>query len=610
MPDGFPQATREDWLTLVEKVLKGAPYDRRMVTRTLDGLALDALPARRTDTAPLAGRAPGARWKILARVEHPDAAQANAQALDDLEGGADGLALVFASAPSAHGFGLPETVPALERALEGVMLDLIGLRVEAGRFRARDIALALAGLVERQRLVPSALDVRFGLDPIGDFAALGAAPITWDGLSARLGQTVVTLRERGYRAPMVRADGRIHHAAGATDAQEIAAVLSTLTAYLRALEAAGIPLDEAATLVEATLTADVEQFATLAKMRAMRLAWARAIETCGLPALPLALHAETAWRGLTRHDAHANLLRGTVAALSAGTGGADSLTVLPFTAALGLPDGFARRLARNTQLILMDEANLHRVADPGAGAGAVEAHTDSLAEAAWELFSAVERQGGMVAALESGMWHGRIEAARAARAKDVATRRRPITGTSEFPLLAESVPAVLAPFAEPAVPAPSEGAMLCEPLRPHRLAEPFERLREAAARASAPPQIFLATFGPAAGFGPRADFARGLFETGGIAAPGNQGFATREDLVAAFRASGARIACLCAADDVYATDAPALAEALRGAGATAVFLAGRPEAAPGARLDGAIFAGCDALAALEQVHRHLGLIGT
>lgn len=602
----FPPATRADWLKLVEGVLKGAPYEARMVTRTADGFTLDALPERRREAAPIAGRPAGAPWKVIARIDHDDPAGANAQMLEDLAGGADGISLVFASAPCAGGFGLPNRFEELVASVEGLMPDMATLRVEAGAYHGRDIALALARLYEKTD--PAALDLRFGLDPIGDFAALGAAPIEWDALSARLGQTVTALYGRGLTAPMVRADGRLHHGAGATDAQELAAVLATALAYLRALEAAGLPLDAAARLIEVTLTADVDQLGTQAKPRAFRLLWQAVLEGCGLPPSPLAIHMETAWRGLTRHDAQVNLLRGTIAAFAAGVGGADSLTVLPFTQALGLPDADARRLARNTQLILIEEANIHRVADAGAGAGAIEERTEKLAAAAWELFRQIEREGGMVEALASGGWQARLKAARLVRAKAVATRRQPITGTSEFPLLTEAVPAVLAPARRRAAPAASEGALLCEPLAGERLAEPFERLREVAAGAEA--SVFLANLGTPADFTPRASFARAAFEAGGIAAPGNDGFTDMSALTDAFRSSGARIACLCSSDEVYAASAHEAARALKTAGAIAVYRAGKPEDAAAelaAGIDAHLFAGMDLVAFLEDAQARLGI---
>ncbi|MCK0207650.1 methylmalonyl-CoA mutase family protein [Starkeya koreensis] len=607
--DSFPPATRADWLKLVDGVLKGAPYDKRMVTRTSDGIALDALPERRREASPIAGRPAGAPWKIVARIDHDDPASANAQLLEDLDGGADGATLVFASAPSAGGFGLPVRHEELVATLKGVLPELVTLRVEAGRFQGRDIALALARLYEAHD--PATLDLRFGLDPIGDFAASGAAPIEWEALAARLGQTVGALRARDLRAPMVRADGRLHHAAGATDTQELAAVLATALAYLRALEAAGLSIEEAAATVEVTLTADVDQFGTQAKPRAFRQLWTALLEACGAGSLPVAIHMETAWRALTRHDPYVNLLRGTLAAFAAGVGGADSLTVLPFTQALGLPDADARRLARNTQAILIEESNVHRVADPSAGAGAIEERTETLAAAAWELFRQIEREGGMVESLASGAWQARLATARAARAKEIATRRLPVTGTSEFPLLGESVPAVLAPARRAPAPAPSEGALLCEPLRGHRLAEPFERLREAAAGASPAPSVFLANLGTPADFTARNGFARAAFEAGGIRAISGDGFTDPAALAHAFRASGARLACLCASDEMYAASAEDAAHVLKEAGAPVVCLAGRPgerEAAwRAAGIELYLSAGGDLLALLEDVHRRLGL---
>ena len=607
--DTFPAATREDWLKLVDGVLKGAPYDKRMLTRTADGYTLDALPERRRDAAPIAGRPAGAPWKIIARIDHDDAALANEQLLEDLNGGAEGATLVFASAPSAGGFGLPVRHEELVRVLVGVMPELVTLRVEAGRYQGRDIALLLAR--EFESLDPAWLDIRFGLDPLGDFAALGAAPIEWDALSARLGQTVATLRARGFTAPMVRADGRLHHAAGATDAQELAAVLATAIAYLRALEAGGLALEDAATAIEVTLTADVDQFGTQAKPRAFRLLWAAALKACGVEAKPVAIHMETAWRSLTRRDPYVNLLRGTIAAFAAGVGGADSLAVLPFTQALGLPDSAARRLARNTQIILIEESNIHRVADPGAGAGAVEERTEKLAATAWELFRAIEKEGGMVEALASGSWQRRLAAARAARAKDIATRRLPLTGTSEFPLLGEGVPTVLAPTRRSSAAPPAEGALLCEPLVASRLAAPFEALRAAAEAASPPPAAFLASLGTPADFTARAGFASTFLEAGGIAAAPNDGFTETAALVEAFRASGARLACLCSSDAVYARDAAMAARALKQAGASLIFLAGKPGEQEAdwraAGIDGFLFAGADVIEVLGDLHARLGV---
>ncbi|OYX82259.1 MAG: methylmalonyl-CoA mutase, partial [Azorhizobium sp. 32-67-21] len=224
--------SREDWLKLVDGVLKGAPYDKKLVTRTLDALVLDPLPPRKPDALPLAGRMPGAPWTISARVDQPDAAAANAQALDDLSNGASGLTLVFASAPHAHGFGLPDA-GSLGTVLSGVMPDIIETRIESGRFEGRAHALALAEHMEAAKLDPSRLFISFGLDPLADLARAGSAPLPWAGMAARVAETAGELAARGFTSPLLRADGAVHHAAGASDAQELAAVLAAAVAYLR-----------------------------------------------------------------------------------------------------------------------------------------------------------------------------------------------------------------------------------------------------------------------------------------------------------------------------------------------------------------------------------------
>src|SRR5262249_52752940 len=208
--------------------------------------------------------------------------------------------------------------------------------------------------------------------------------------------------------------------------------------------------------------------------------WARVEAACGLTPAPALLTAETAWRTMTRRDPYVNMLRATIAVVAAGLGGADAVTVLPFTLALGLPDRFARRIARNTQLVLLEESNLAKVADPAAGAGGVEALTDELCRAAWAQFQEIERAGGVWPALEQGLIQGKVAAVRAERAKAVARRRDALPGTSNFPDLAETPPAVLdvAPVSPPAV----AGVPTFEPLPPHRLAEPFEALRDASDR--------------------------------------------------------------------------------------------------------------------------------
>lgn len=612
--DAFPAPTQEAWRAAVDKVLKGADFERKLVGRTADGIRVEPLYEAASPTLrPLRGEA--GRWHVAARLDHPEPGEAQKLALADLEGGADSLTLAFAGARAARGYGLvADDVGALDASLDGAMLDLIRLRLDPAP-QGRVNALMLAALVEKRGLAPDSVAIDFGLDPIGLLASNGSFAAPWPEIGRRLAETIRALKARGFAGPFITADARPYHEAGASEAEELGTMLATAIAYLRALETEGFSLEEARDAISFVLVADTDEFLTIAKFRAARLLWQRVQEASGLTPKPMILHAETAWRSLTRRDPWVNLLRGTIATFSAGIGGADSLVVQPFTAALGLPDAFARRIARNTQLVLLEEANLWRVADPAAGAGSFEALTLALCEQGWAVLQGLERQAldglpGIAAALSAGTLQADLSQQRAARAKAIATRREPITGTSEFANLREATVSVLdaspvarRKFAQPLRKASeqdqgkligelaagasrdvalsaAEDGLRAEPLPSQRLAEPFEALRDRADAAAERPVIFLATLGPIADFTARAGFARNLFEAGGLSAPSGDGFAKDgvtdiAALVSAFTASRARLVCLCGSDTAYAAEGAAAARALTAAGAT-VWLAGRP----------------------------------
>jgi methylmalonyl-CoA mutase len=601
----FPPATAEQWRKLVDGVLKGAPFDKKLVAKTYDGLAIEPLYARNAGSEPIASRAPAKAWTVMQRVDHPDPAAANAEAINDLENGATGLSLVFAGSVGACGYGLEASEATIARALDGVHLG-ISLDLDLSP-QTKDAGQLLAALVQRRGMAPAAADIRFGFDPIGAAATGGGSPLAWGELAPIFNAVISDLAGRGFRGPFAPADGRVIHNAGGSEAQELAYVLAIAVQYLRTLEAGGIALDAARRMLYFRLAADAEQFLTMAKFRALRKLWARVEDACGLAPKPALVAAETAWRMMTQRDPHVNLLRATIAVFSAGLGGADAIIVLPFTLARGLPDRFARRIARNTQLVLLEEANLARVMDPAAGSGGLEDLTEKLCRTAWALFQEIERAGGAWAALEQGLIQKKVAAVRAARERAVARRKDVLTGTSDFPDLAEAPVAVLDIPRVASTPYPS--VLKFDPLPPMRLAEPFERLRDASdrllAQTGARPKIFLANLGKPADFTARAAFAKNFFEAGGLEAVSNDGFAGRDDMLAALRTSGAKLACLCSSDEVYAREAADAAAALAAAGVH-VYLTGRPgereQALRAAGITDFIFAGCDALAALRTAH--------
>jgi methylmalonyl-CoA mutase len=607
----FAPANYEDWRKLVDGVLKGAPFEK-LVGKTSDGLKIDPIYPRAQGAAPVAGRPAAAPWQIMQRADHPDAKQANAQALHDLENGATGLTLVFAGANGAYGFGLEPSAEAVAQILDGVYLDAgIGIELQIGP-RSRMAAIHVAEYIQRKGMSPAACDIRFGLDPLGAGAVWGSSPYSWSEIVPAVTSGIKGLAALGFKGPFAPADGRVIHDAGGSEVQELAFVLAAGVAYLRAMEVAGISLEDAQGMVYARLSADADQFLTLAKFRAARLLWARVEQACGLTPKPLFVAADTAWRMLTQRDPYVNMLRATMATFSAGLGGANAITVLPHTLALGLPDPFARRAARNTQLVLLEESNLAKVSDPAAGSGGIETLTRQLCEAAWSLFQEIEKAGGLFAALEQNLIQRKVAATRAVREANIAKRRDVQTGASEFPNLHETEVAVL--DAKPIALAPyGEAKIKFDALPPMRLAAPFEALRDKSdaklTSAGARPKIFLANLGTPADFTARATFSKSFFETGGIEAIDKQGFTDPAALAAAFKASGADVACLCSSDKVYADHATAAAKALQAAGAKHIYLAGRPgeqEAAlRAAGVGDFIFAGGDVLAMLRDAWKRM-----
>ncbi len=602
---GFPAASHDEWRGLVDSVLKGEPF-QRLESKTYDRLPIEPLYDRAAAARAVTGRAPGAAWTLMQRVDHPDPATANAQALDDLQNGATGLVLVFAGSVSANGFGLAASAASVARVLDGI--GFAGAAIDLNLSPAtRHVVGDIATLVKNRGMAPTAADLRFSINPIGGFAASGKSARGWDELGKSFAAMVGDLSGAGFRGPFGVADGRIIHNAGGSEAQELAFALASAVAYLRALESGGIAIETARDAIYFRLTADDDQFLTMAKFRAARKLWARIEASCGLAPKPVLLTAETAWRMLTRRDPYVNMLRTTIAVAAAGFGGADAITALPHTAPLGLPDAFARRVARNTQLVLLEESNLARVADPAAGSGAIEALTAALCSAAWSIFQDIEKTGGALAALQSAAIQKSVAAVRAERQKAVARGKDVLTGTNAYPDLHETLPAVL--DVAPVKPAPDEaGNITAEALPRLRLAEPFEQLRgrsdETLGKTGARPKIFLANLGTPAEFTARASFAKNFFEAGGIAAVGGEGDSSA--LATAFKSAGTPLVCLCSSDKIYEKDASATVEALKAAGAHHIYLAGWPgEREAALRAAGGqsfIYEGCDLLATLTAAY--------
>lgn len=421
----FPAASESDWRKRVDAVLKGADFEERLISHTMDGIDVaplyaggEAIAVRRPDQTP---------WTVMQRADHPDAARANAQALDDLNHGASGLHLVFADAPGARGFGLPTPERrVLARLLNDIRIDAIELRLEAGPHSAT-AATALAQWIATQPVDSERLKLSFGFDPVGSGALHGRIETDF---ASSLRQSVTTLREQHFTGSFAEASGIVWHDAGASGAQELAFMLASGVSYLRALD--HLADDHLKRAVALTLAAGQDMFVTLAKVRAARLLWARILAASGLATDAVTIQAETSWRMMAARDPHTNILRTTAAVFAAALGGADRITVLPFSLAQGLPDEFARRIARNTQTVLQEESQLWRVSDPASGSGYVEHLTAGLCDRAWTLFQAIEKQGGIAAAVAGGRVAEMIAQKRQERLARLESKAETIIGVTAY----------------------------------------------------------------------------------------------------------------------------------------------------------------------------------
>ncbi len=459
-----PAADRQRWVALAEKALAGASLEDALVSHSDDGIRIEPLCERMVDAKAYPRASPEASWAISQRVDDPDTERAKAQIAEDLAQGATGLALVFEGAPNAFGYGLPNSAQTLEAVLEGVPLNRIHLRIDVHP-SSRAMADWLVAILTRRRVDPAKLNVSFGIDPAATFAGTGRLRMSIEALQASMPQSLAHFFAMGVPGVLLEADGRVFHNAGATEAQELGIMLASAVAHLRLFEEARQALVYAAPHIGFALSVDQNQFLSIAKIRALRALWARIQHACSIPASPAIVHAETSLRMMAAKDAETNILRTTIACFAAAAGGADSISVLPHTIAHGLPAAFARRIARNTQLIMMRESHIEHVNDPARGSGSVEALTEGLCEAAWSEFQRIETEGGILNSLHDGHIQARVLTSHAMRAEKFRLGERAIVGTTLYPPKAERPVETLATERRPE---PTDGIVFCQALHPLR----------------------------------------------------------------------------------------------------------------------------------------------
>jgi methylmalonyl-CoA mutase len=616
-----PAQSRARWRTAVAGVLAkstrrdaddlGPEPERLLDSPTYEGFAIRALYTAFDELPepPLPGEWPYLRggdalrdvksgWKVAEalpanRVAGVAAEDVNAAVLAGLAEGVSALLIRVGESGVAPG--------QLAKVLDGVYLSMVPVILDAGADyqAACDVLLELVAQVEPDQRATLSIDL--GADPLT--ASLSDRPAP--AIHEVVGVAKQVADGQGVRA--ITVDGPAFHNLGANATWELGASVATAVAYLRVLTEAGLPVAQALRQISFRLAADDDQFMTIAKMRALRELWARVAEVVGEPEGGAAVvHAETSLPMMTQRDPWVNMLRTTLAAFGAGVGGADTVLVFPFDVAIpggfpGMATSFARRMARNIQLLLLEESHVGRILDPAGGSWFVEELTEQLAQQAWQHFQSIEKHGGFVEARD--YIAGQIGEIAAQRTEDIAHRRIAITGVNEYPNLSE--------------PAQPKNDSLDSPLAAGNLARyaaGFEALRDRSdaylARTGSRPQALLLPLGPLAEHNIRATFAANLLASGGIEAV-NPGTVDADGVAKAVADAGSpTVAVICGTDSRYGTEATATVEAARSAGVSHVCLAGPQkavtEADPKQQPDEFLNAKIDAVESLSSLLSRLG----
>lgn len=651
--DEFPPTNYETWRSGVEQELRGASFDKSLGHVLADGFAVQPLYCEENaptagDPASFPGGFPHTRgallprkgmgWAIGCEIADPDPQAARSALLADLELGAE---LIWLRVGGPAGL-VWQDLGSVGVLLDGVEPQYLQLVLDAGEGALPAASLFLAWAKRQNRL--RELRGSLGCDPLSTLAVHGRLPGSlaeaWAELAGLAGYCLKEAPE--LRAALVSTAS--WHRAGATPAYEIGLGLAAGLETLRAFESHGIAPEEGAGQILFAHELGSEIFLEIAKLRASRLVWSKVLAASGAGQVAagqqhLALASSVA---ATCVDPWVNLLRSTAQGFAAAIGGADGLVLRPWDAPLGRPEASGRRFAITSQYVLAEESHLRKVADPAGGSWALEALTDQLARQAWKVAQDIEKEGGLGATLAAGTVQRRLGELAAARRKSFAQRKSQIVGTSVFPLLEEerphraTPPAAVAPsgqgksFAtvDARVAAAGDGsgwselapsrrgeAAVVVPLGTFRPADDFENLRLAADLAAlrgARPKIFFANLGQPADTRARAEFCAGLFPVAGLQIVDVGSREKVEELAAAFKESGCRVAVLNSTDELYGARGEAAAQALKAAGCERLCLAGRPgerEAAlRTAGVDDFVYLGADVAELLSLLLRHLEVI--
>ncbi|PIE34994.1 methylmalonyl-CoA mutase [candidate division KSB3 bacterium] len=646
----FPCSSYEEWREAAVKLLKGAPFEKKMCTKTYEGITLQAMywpqdidDISHTETFPgfapylrgnsVAGYKAGA-WLIAQEIREnaPDACHAALK--HDVQNGQTALHLVLdpasqsgldpdhASAEQVGRGGVSmSSMGDLEIILKDLDVEHLPCVVQTGTSSLTLTAFLV--IIARNKGVPlENLHGCIGLDPLGILASQGTLPHSLETAYTKMAGLTGWTTNQAPHLRTILVQGSPYHNGGASAVEELAAMLATAVEYVRQMQQAGLSIDDIAPRVQFECALGTNYFMEIAKLRAARVLWAKIVKAFGgnEASQKMALHARSTLWNKTIHDPYVNMLRATVETFAGVVGGCESLHTGSFDEVVRPSDEFSRRIARNTQIILKEEAHVHEVIDPAGGSWYVEKLTDELARSAWGLFQEIELQGGMAKALENGFVQKQVGRTSEKRLANLSTRKDVSVGTNMYPNVKEQLleassddneafqkvrsetvntyraardqdahSAALdqvrrvfreTPLAvmESVIEAVTAGATLGEvegvltraeenscqivPVKQFRGAEIFEQLRSAmekfTKKTGKQPTVFLANMGPIPQHKARADFSTGFFEVGGFEVLSNTGFLTVNEAAEAACASGAQVIVICSTDATYPEIVPPL----------------------------------------------------
>jgi methylmalonyl-CoA mutase len=580
----FPPVSTFQWEEKIKEDLKGADYHKKLIWKTDEGI--NVKPYYRAEDlegleylSGLPGEKPFVRgvkkdkndWIIRQDILTEDITEANRIAVDAVYRGAGAVGL---------NVKLVTSHKQMQQLLQGIDITKTGINFLSSRSYPLTLELFLYEISHRG-LEEARIAGSLNFAPISYLLLKGDFYQSWRSNLDEAGYLIQTISKRLPGFHTLTVNGHLFHNAGAMLVQELAFSLASGNEYMANLTSKGLDADTVATTIRFSFGIGSSYFMEIAKLRAARLLWASVVGQYQ-PKKPessrMFIHSVTSLWNKTIYDPYVNLLRTTTEGMSAAIGNTDSMSILPFDFPYKDESGISRRIARNQQLILKEEAYLDKIIDPAAGSYYIENLTHSIAMHAWELFQSIEEKGGFIECIKTGYIQEEIERSCRKKELDIAQRKTMILGTNQYANPLESMVQSI----EKRYDLPDDELSAFKKLRIRRGAHAFEEVRLATENAveggKKKPSVFLLSFGNSAMRKVRATFATNFFGCAGYRIIDNAGFKTVESGVKAALKSKAEIVVFCSSDEEYATISPAALSGIKSQNEEGIILiAGYPK---------------------------------